>query len=105
MKQSSTTHMPYCTDHAAGGLCRSKEWTIAGVRLALFGCETDLPATQVTFHAGTYRAAYTAEEASRLSESLSALAILAAGTDEATVAYWSARLDVLQGQDDRLATS
>jgi hypothetical protein len=102
---SSPSHMPYCTGHYNGGdLCISESWTVAGVRLKLYGHETDVPPTAIRVDTGTYRCAYTVEETSRLAEALTALGMLAIAGDVAAVAYWSARLDVLAAQDQRVAS-
>ena len=112
VNQLSTNHMPYCTDHH-NELCRSATWTVGSIGLRLFGCESDVPPTRVNVRwpVPVQGLAYTVAEASRLAEALTALGMLA-GSDqldgedrEAAVAYWTARLDVLEEQDDRLAAS
>ena len=102
MNESSPTHMPWCTDHR-GDLCVSKTWTVAGVRLFLYGCETDVPPTAIHFGIGPYGVAYHAEEASRLSEALAAAGMLAGGSGEESVDYWTARLNIL-AERDRVAS-
>ena len=101
MKTSNNNHMPWCTDHR-GDLCRSKTWTVASIRLCLFGCSTDVPPVHadVEMPAPAQGLAYSLAVLSRLSDALRALTMLGHQVDSRDADYWVGRLDTIEERDE-----